>query len=204
MVELDKTLGRLVFGGDAERYHTYRTIRAESVHHHSAIVGHLAMLLAPTSWNIAARHSLLLASLRHDLGEGSNDGYGTAAAGDLPSPTKRGIPGLKEAFDKHEDALLAADGVIMPMLSKDEQRVLKLADYMSGMIFCVQEKMLGSCASNSVFDVYVSYIMDLEMDQNQRDIFTCLWNWWQNAHTGRPTPPSHAMGAPFKAQVPDA
>lgn len=180
-MSLKMLLGRLVWGGDAERFHTHKTIRTETVHHHTALVAHLVTLLTPKEWSVGVKYLLLRAALEHDLAEGSNNGGGVCAAGDIPSPTKRAVPEMKQAADAYEAKLLRDDGIIPIELTAPEYAVLKLADNMAGLIFCIQERWLGNKLSRYAYNVYTGYLDVAEMDGAQRAIYNELQDWWADA-----------------------
>lgn len=182
-MSLSSQMGRLVWGGDCERFHTHKTIRTETVHHHTAIVAHFATLLTPREWDIGSKYRIMCAVLTHDLGEGSNNGGGVCAAGDSPSPAKRAVPGLKEACDKYETFLLADDGVETLALTTWEYAVLKLADNMAGLVFCIQERWLGNKLAEYAYSVYCNYLYTSVMTPEQDAVFAELQSWWAQANS---------------------
>lgn len=147
-------------GGQVKRFHTWPTIQTETVGHHSFMVAHLCDMLCD-----APRFSLIIAALCHDLAE--------AVTGDIPSPVKRRI-NVKKIEEKYLVPLNLTVG-----LSESEERVLKLADIYSGMLFCVIEKSMGNYSIEPIYEEYESYLEDfkpfLTREQEIRDTLESLW-----------------------------
>jgi 5'-deoxynucleotidase YfbR-like HD superfamily hydrolase len=122
----------LAAAGRVKRFHSVQTIQENTVAHHSWGVAVLCNIL--TEGNPG--QALLLHALLHDVAE--------LEVGDVPAPTKRAAPGLKEAMDDLEDKVLKDVKIVLPELTSEEKRIFKLADCMDGMINCVQEARLGN------------------------------------------------------------
>jgi 5'-deoxynucleotidase YfbR-like HD superfamily hydrolase len=180
---IGRMLGRIVWAGDVERYHTMKTIRTDTVHHHTAIVAHILHAVMPEDTVPAARYRMLLAALRHDLGEGAEIPCGPAA-GDIPAPTKRITPEVKILFDQMEDERCAAAGLEIPPLSTEQARMLKFADNMSGMIFCVQELTLGHSGIRTVYYTFRDYVAADNPKGIERTLFDIVQDWWEEAARG--------------------
>lgn len=179
-----RQLGRVVWGGDVERYHTMRTIRTETVHHHTAVVAHIVDLILPPLYPGERKYLMLQVALRHDIGEGSEIPCGRAV-GDIPAPTKRVTPEVKVLFDKYEDDVCAEVCLGMPDLTEDETRMLKFADNLSGLIYCVQERTLGHSAIVNVYNTYRDYIAATEMTPKEQALFDIVRFWWSETHGQR-------------------
>lgn len=136
----------LLFAGHVRRFHSVPTIRDNTVGHHSWGVAQLCWLL--TEGKCSA--NLLYYALNHDVAE--------LVVGDVPAPTKRSAPGLKEAMDRLEDQVLTENGITLPDLTPDEFNTFKLADYMDGMMNCIFEKNLGNRGVIAAFNTYANYI----------------------------------------------
>lgn len=107
--------------GLTRRYHTWPTIREQTVAEHSWQVARVLLAI----WPDAPRH-LIIHCLTHDLGE--------QRAGDLPYPVKKMSPDLALAHSLIErQALLDMVrpwGVPMPILLSDlEKKAFKLAEF---------------------------------------------------------------------------
>lgn len=141
-------------GGDTERYHTERRNSPNTVGHHSFNVAWLTALLTP-GLGAAERAHLTMAALAHDLAE--------HITGDIPAPTKRAVPGLREAVGNMEAQLMAPLGFVWEAQLRPELlRVLKLADAMEGALYCIDEAALGNRRIVHIFDNFRSYIKELE------------------------------------------
>lgn len=132
-------------GGYTRRYHGWRTIKDDLVSSHSYNVANLVMLLRPD-----CRKELLMVAIRHDSAEW--------IAGDTPSDVKRQVPELKVALDAYEDKIFADMGLALPELTEDEYKVLKLADNLDGMMFCIQEREMGNLLIVPVYNTYDRYL----------------------------------------------
>ena len=139
---LDPKLQFIYRGAKTKRYHTADTLTSQTVGEHSFGVAWLVVLLCPD-----ARKELILAALAHDLAEHQ--------VGDVSSPTKKKHPEIKEFLDATERSLLASVGLdFETKLFVYEKRVLKAADILDGMMFCLREFNMGSRA---VIDVYLNF-----------------------------------------------
>lgn len=140
-----KQLDLLTRGAAVKRFHTLRTISADTVGEHSHSVATLVYIVLGQ----LASAKLLAAALLHDLAE--------CEYGDVPAPTKKS---LREAgrldIGILEDTLLAEVGLGVSLTS-DEAVILKCCDILSGLLFCAKEKMLGNNNLSHVVDNYSRY-----------------------------------------------
>lgn len=148
-------------GGYTARYHTHATLTTDTVGHHSYNVACIIMALRPN-----ASAQLLRAALKHDMAE--------HVVGDMPAPAKRGLPDyvsrpipgdgpatFREVFAAMEADHMNAAGVATEPLLDSEEWVLKLADSLDGMRFCVHERKLGNVGIHEVFVNFRSYASSL-------------------------------------------
>lgn len=147
-------------GSEVSRYHTVKTLMTETVGHHSHGVAMLCIILEPN-----ARAELIKSALFHDLSEHQT--------GDIPSPAKREY-GIGEQVSELEDRLLSEAGLEMPVLDKDEKRVLKLADIAQGALFCVKEIGLGNKSMSVVYHRYKSYAEAFVLKGKERQLFDII------------------------------
>lgn len=154
------TLDFILAGSEVKRYHTVTTLVSETVGHHSHGVAMLCLLFDPM-----ASRQVLMAALFHDLAEHQT--------GDIPSPAKREF-GIGGKVDELEQRLMNAAGIIMPLLSADDKRTLKLADVAQGALFCAREISLGNKRMRRVFDRYISYAEELILVGREREIFNMI------------------------------
>ena len=154
------TLDFILAGSEVKRYHTVTTLVSETVGHHSHGVGMLCLLFDPM-----ASRQLLMAAMFHDLAEHQT--------GDIPSPAKREF-GIGGKVDELEQRLMYAAGIVMPQLSAEDKRTLKLADVAQGALFCAREISLGNKRMRRVFDRYISYAEELILVGREREIFNMI------------------------------
>ena len=154
------TLNFIIAGTEVTRYHTVTTLVKETVGHHSHGVAMLARLLNP----LAARQ-VVMAALFHDLAEHQT--------GDIPSPAKRQF-GIGDKVDELEHRLMRAAGIVMPELSPDDARTLKLADLAQGALFCVREISLGNSRMRTVLDRYLAYAQEMILVGRERELFNII------------------------------
>jgi 5'-deoxynucleotidase YfbR-like HD superfamily hydrolase len=154
------TLDFILAGSEVKRYHTVTTLVSETVGHHSHGVAMLCLMFDPM-----ASRQLLMAALFHDLAEHQT--------GDIPSPAKREF-GIGGKVDELELRLMTAAGIVMPHLSPEDKRTLKLADVAQGALFCAREISLGNKRMRRVFDRYISYAEELILVGREREIFNII------------------------------
>lgn len=119
--------------GQTTRYHTELLTRSQDVAQHSFNVAWLCTELS--DWAPSA--GLLMAALAHDAGE--------RWTGDIPAPTKRGMPGMRAHMDELELQKLREQGITFKYeLTPAEQAILSLADALEGALFCLRELRLGN------------------------------------------------------------
>lgn len=115
--------------GDVKRYHTKRTIREQTVGQHTFGI---LMLLRQVSPDCSK--ALLFTAMHHDLAE--------LFTGDIPAPMKRANAQLSILLDEVECCLapLYKDFGI----NAEEARLLKWADRMELVLWCLEEVRLGN------------------------------------------------------------
>ena len=119
MLQLEKVLSSQAMAVRVKRWHTWPTIRANTVGEHSARVALIYMEM----WGLP-RAEVLQWCLYHDLGE--------LSAGDVPSYAKRDVPELKGAIDQAEAMGRLTQGVVLPELTKKEYDRVRIADALEG------------------------------------------------------------------------
>lgn len=164
---LQRKLNMVFDGGASKRYHTVDTLRTQDIAAHSFGVAWLCELLTQGK----ASKNLIMAALAHDLAE--------YLVGDVPSPTKRAL-GLSELLHEHEyEHLKRADLTYEEKLSSVEVKILKLADCMEGMLFCVRERAQGNKSIFIVYERFMSYIEDMLQNGVERDTFNLINKAWE-------------------------
>lgn len=111
----NEVIRSIAMAGRTSRYHTWPTIRPQSVGEHT----HRVAMIYLTLFGIP-RVEVLVYILQHDLGE--------LFAGDVPFYSKRKFPALKEASNVAEAAGLESLNLIQPQLTPEEWKKFKTAD----------------------------------------------------------------------------
>lgn len=150
-------------GGETRRYHGFRMLMEDTVGHHSFNVCAIILKVRPD-----ASAALLRAALKHDMAE--------HIVGDMPAPTKRAMPEyhshedaadpitFREVFAEYEAAEAEAHGVQLDEdLTPAEAWVLKFADSLDGMRFCINEMLLGNRLPRLItcYETFAGYVATL-------------------------------------------
>lgn len=117
-------------GGVVQRMHMIPVLHRQNVAAHSFGVAWWCWALTNEKPSV----NLLMAALAHDLAEG--------VVGDIPAPTKRMLQ--SGALDQAEHEADYNGGMPVFELTEEEARVLKLADSMDLLHYCVCEAQLGN------------------------------------------------------------
>jgi 5'-deoxynucleotidase YfbR-like HD superfamily hydrolase len=164
-------------GGNTRRYHTMPTLQQDTVGHHSYNVACVIMALRPD-----CRKELLMAALKHDMAE--------HRVGDMPAPAKRALPDyqagdgaerrtFREVFGEAEELHLLEARVPVEVLTEEEKWVLKFADALDGLRFCVQEFKMGNRLIAECLNNFAGYVEDLLTNgfgtTNDIVVFKKLW-----------------------------
>ena len=136
------------YGGLVVRFHQHTGHNLNTDAQHSHGVAMLCFFLTDG----APGETLLMAALTHDLAE--------QVVGDIPYTAKRNIPGLKAQCDAMEAAVLTAHDLCFT-LDPAEQRTLKIADALDGMLYCCHEAALGN--HTTLRKVYAKWLTALEV-----------------------------------------
>lgn len=155
-------------GAGVKRFHTHTTIKEHTVGQHSHAVAMLVWLL--TSGNCSK--PLLMAALTHDLPEQDT--------GDIPSPFKRSMPGLRANVKCFDDAALRQHDFDF-LLTEEEKRVLALADSLDGIMSCIAERRLGSRCLDGVCFTFRNYVGNLTLATGSKiesDVIDAVLRMW--------------------------
>lgn len=160
-------------GGKTKRFHTADTLTSQTVAEHSFGVAWLCHLLYPT-----ARKELLLAALSHDLAE--------HRVGDVSSVVKKANPSLRDTLQSMEERLLHEHGFnFEDGLTEYEAKVLKMADLIDGMLFCLRERAMGSRMVLEIYENFYNYVQQREPDERVGDVINAINNMWKELNNGR-------------------
>lgn len=129
-------------GGQVRRCHTRRVLRQQTVGEHSFGVAWLcALMFGPET-----RAALLVNALAHDLAE--------QVVGDIPAPTKHHLnEEARRSLEDLEETVLFQSNIILPDLTEEERVVLKIADCLDLMMYCVEERNAGNRDRN-ILDMF--------------------------------------------------
>lgn len=157
----------IVRGGKTKRFHTADTLTHQTVAEHSFGVAWLCHLLLPN-----ARKDLILAALAHDLAE--------HVVGDVSSVFKKAHPEVRASLQVLEDKLLKEHGMGFEAgLTDDERRVLKVADLMDGMLFCLRERSMGSKIAIEIYNNFKNYVCEYVRTQEESYLVDQIDNMWK-------------------------
>lgn len=176
-VQVVKTMARLWYiydGAKTKRFHTADTLTSQTVGEHSFGVAWLVQLLDPL-----CRKEVVLAALSHDLAEHK--------VGDVSSVAKREYPSLKSTLDMAEAASLRSFNLgYEEGLSVDEKRLLKLADLMDGLMFCIRERSMGSRVVVPIYRNFHTYIRsELKLSHREYLILRNIHIKWREVNASK-------------------
>lgn len=167
--ELAEKLKFIYKGANTHRFHTADTLTQQTVGQHSFGVAWLVLLIAPNS-----RKEVICAALAHDLAE--------HIVGDVASPAKRRFPDLAIAVNNAEAVLLNNMGLDWETgLTDAESRVVKLADMLDGMMFCVRERRMGSKVACTIYDNFYKYAVEVikREDEAAYELLLTINHMWE-------------------------
>lgn len=121
---------RLRAAGNVKRYHTVQIIGEQTVSAHSFNVAMLCLAIKPD-----ASFDLIKAALFHDLAE--------LETGDIPAQVKWSNQDLEVQLKIIENRFDQAHDINIE-LTREEERILKIADLLELCYFCVEQKRLGN------------------------------------------------------------
>lgn len=168
-------------GGLVTRFHTRSGIKPSTDAAHSHGVAMLCFFLWEGSGNSDYKLAqLLMAALTHDLAEQS--------VGDVPAPTKWAVPGMAAQLEEMENTTLARYGLDFG-LNESEQRILKLADSLEGLLYCASEASTGNRKSWIMGNRWVEFLLkitqgDHPYNPHQLQIINAVIEVWEDARDG--------------------
>lgn len=167
LAQAQRTMMLIARAGNVSRYHN-ELVAPQTVGHHSFGVAWFVVMLChgEPPWY------LLYAAIQHDVAE--------AVVGDVPAPTKRVVPGLKDALDKYEDEVMASFGIADPNLDDIEKRILKFADIFEGMLYCCTQRSTGNKNADGIFSNFRDYAAAMEPSGIAMELFHTLVELYSN------------------------
>lgn len=136
-------------GGQVKRWHTWPTLRVQTVGEHSHAVG---CLLAHLTTPEQVSKNLLMAAMYHDLSE-----YFT---GDIPSTAKWADVEFKEAAHRVSDSIEKRLGLRVE-LTDEEARLLVWCDLCELVLFALEEWYMGNHNMQRVVNVCLNKLMTM-------------------------------------------
>lgn len=159
-------------GGLTERFHTRPGLRRNTTGQHSHGVAMLCYWLSGQKPSA----NLLMAALTHDTAE--------QVVGDVPAPTKWHLGG--ETLDRLEADALTHYDLHFP-LEKDEERQLRMADTLDGLLYCATELTLGNRRVVLTGERWVTRIVDQHKKAatpQEWDVAAAVFEIWKEALNG--------------------
>ncbi len=133
-----KRLDTIRIAGRVKRYHTTDTVRVQNVADHSWNVAQILLHVDPN-----CNRELLIAALHHDIPE-----YFT---GDVPAPAKWASPSLTTDLAMLENEV-EVELDICTFLRANEKALLKFADSLECLMWCVEEMQMGNMRIKYIYD----------------------------------------------------
>lgn len=135
--------------GDVERFHSIPNVRKQTIAAHSWGVAVIINHIYPE-----ASKDLILEALYHDTAE--------ACTGDIPAPVKRASPQIKLLLDGMEHDWRMTRDIPVAELSEEETVVLKIADALDGMMYCLSRRLSGEHGGVAIAHTWNSYLVEHE------------------------------------------
>jgi len=160
-------------GASVQRYHTWRTLRQQTVGEHTHGVTTILIDITPPDLLTPA---LLCACAYHDISE--------LLTGDLPSPAKREYPELKKAAHDATTDFETDMGLIMGR-SPEQQRLLRWADTMECCLWALEELYMGNRYARRIVVNAMTYMNESGMpSRNAASLFMEVSVRYQRFMTG--------------------
>lgn len=134
----EKITSSRYMAGQVRRYHTWPTLRTQTVAEHCWRVTCIYLEL----FGLRSRNSVVYYCLHHDSGE--------LYTGDIPFGAKSKVPGMRSAVDEGERAGLERMGIVLPELLPDERLKVKLCDLLEMWEFGSVEMRMGNMLAQPV------------------------------------------------------
>lgn len=168
----DKTIWdkmQFIWSGElTKRFHIRRTIQTNTVAEHSFTVMWLLYVLS----NDNPSKNLLLAGMTHDISEN--------VTGDMPGNVQKELGELGDHLSAWQSRLLKEYDWYFE-ITPQEQRLLNMADWMAGMLFCCSEKSMGNKNVNDAYLRWQSYVHRLNPVGIEEVVFLFIQTTWRDA-----------------------
>src|SRR5579859_585031 len=155
---LPQLLSYMLHCQQVRRFHTEPMLQPPCIGQHSGGVARMCLLLTQGK----ASAALLARALYHDDGE--------QIMGDMPAPTKLAMDsGAREDYEHLEHGVILNNVTFfnsIEEITEEEERILKLADRMQGMLECVLEYNLGNKFMLRPFERLAQYALNTMQEGN--------------------------------------
>lgn len=141
----------LRMGGQVRRFHIAPIIGEQTLAEHQYHVAMLCYWLWREAYQEEPSMHLMMVALTHDLPE--------QYTGDMPANVKRDSI-LKERMDALEEEFVEQYALGWP-LTDEEKLVLKWADTLEGLLFCLEQKRLGNTNLGLIVSRWLSWARKL-------------------------------------------
>lgn len=158
MITPERVRTDLRCAGSVKRYHTWPTITTQTVADHTFHVMRIFYECFPGHVGAVTMHHILY----HDMAE--------IKTGDLPYPIKRDNPTLKAELDVIDNEWYCEMNIVMPRLSVDEKRCVKMADMLEMMEFAVHEMCLGNKFAEPIWIRLLDWYASDEQSETRNDL----------------------------------
>lgn len=173
--------------GETRRFHGWPVLRQQTVAEHSF---HVTMILYSLyGQNVPGiRFEHLMAALCDDLAEW--------ITGDPPSPFTRAMevrmPGFRANRKEVEDTVLNKVQLDWGhLLTDEEKRMLKFADYVDGAMYCIRERAMGNQLIGPAFSTFMSYLPEFTDGRAEENkVIFYLELQWLSVNNDRRAEPS--------------
>lgn len=149
--KLDRAV-EVLRAGHVKRFHAIDTIKSQSVAEHT--FGTLVIARELCSINNVEFDNVASALLYHDAPE--------HYTGDIPANVKKDSPDLACALSDLEESYTEHYDIPAPDLLSAEARIVRAADTLEAMFFCLRERSLGNVSQDlsTVFDRLLTYLVE--------------------------------------------
>lgn len=155
-----KNMSRLREAAAIRRYHTLRTHRVQTVADHSHGVAMIILAIYPE-----AQAELLKAALTHDLPE--------IVTGDIPATAKWAHPELGR-IENEISAKFRSENGIQCILSSTETDILKWADMMELVLWCIEDVQMGNAYAAEVVERGLAFLRGKDIPTHRAGILLTM------------------------------
>lgn len=149
-------------GASTQRCHGIRHVGSYSNAEHQWGVTALLWYLYPNNFQRLAAYALF-----HDVSE--------AWVGDIPAPTLRHVPGLREKITKIEGNIAASIGCPREdSLSPEDHAMLKACDRLDLLLWCKEQLLFGNLFVGPCVDELCKYLDTSDLPGAAREVYVAI------------------------------